>query len=257
MFIITGGGTGIGRALAHELANRSQKTLIIGRHKEKLEETASYSNLIDICCADVTKQADLQIIFNKLQNIKNISGLIHNAGIIQPITKIDNIDINAWQQVLNTNLTTPLVFTQLLLKKLQHGRVLTIGSGAAYFPIVGWSAYCVSKAGLSMLMRCWQLEFKDSATAFANVMPGIIDTDMQAFIRHAQYMDTEKIEFFNQLFINKKLISPETVAQFLCWLLLSISSTEYSAQEWDIYDSGHHQHWLKPPYFIAKLESAS
>jgi len=103
-----------------------------------------------------------------------------------------------------------------------------------------------------MLTRCWQLECSDMA--FASVMPGIIDTDMQAVIRQASHMDQAKIDFFIRLKRNNQLLSPATVAIFLCWLLLDIDKTQYVSQEWDIYDQTHHQAWLVPPHIVPVLE---
>ena len=81
-----------------------------------------------------------------------------------------------------------------------------------------------------------------------------IDTEMQAEIRQAVYMDTDKVDFFKQLKQEKKLISTETVALFLCWLLLNIDKTQYESMEWDIYDESHHPMWLVSPYTVPRLE---
>ena len=252
MFVITGGGSGIGRALANALVKRNKSVLIIGRREPVLIKTAESSALIDYICADISTSSGRQRIFERLEGVNIIEGLIHNAGIIEPIKPIKTIDENEWRQVLATNLDAPLFLSQLFYSKLINGRVLHIGSGAAYFPVAGWSAYCTSKAALSMLTRCWQIESEQ--VAFASVMPGIIDTDMQAYIREASYMDSEKLNFFKQLQRNNQLVSPNTVALFLCWLLLDIDKTRYVSQEWDIYDQIHHPEWLTPPHCIPPLE---
>ncbi|RMX22059.1 SDR family NAD(P)-dependent oxidoreductase [Legionella jordanis] len=252
MFVITGGGTGIGRALARALAERGKKVLIVGRRKEPLIETAACSPLIAFLCADVATHEGRASVAAELQNIISFAGLIHNAATIEPIAPMATVDEHSWQHTLDTNLNAPLFLSQLLLDKLKHGRVLHIGSGAAYFPITGWSAYCVSKAALSMLTRCWQMESR--TTAFASVMPGIIDTDMQEIIRQARFMDEEKREFFLTLKSEKRLISTETVALFLSWLLLDVSKEQFISQEWDIYDKSHHNSWLVEPYQVPELE---
>ena len=254
MFVITGGGSGIGRALAHELAKRKQKVMVIGRRQAMLEETAAFSPLIHYCCADVSDEKGRQQIVVKLKNFSVIQGLIHNAGVVDPIMPLTKLCESDWQHTLATNLTAPLFLTQQLLEHLKQGRVLHIGSGAAHFPVSAWAAYCVSKAGLAMLTRCWKLELEGTETAVASVMPGIIDTDMQAVIRDAESMEPKKLQFFHRLFTEKKLISPDTVAQFLAWLLLTISPEEYVSKEWDIYDKSHHSAWLKPPYCVPDLE---
>jgi len=252
MYIVTGGGQGIGRALAFALANRDQTVLIVGRHEKTLVETAALSPNIDYLCADVTSAADRERLAQHVATTPSIQGLIHNAGIIDPIVPITDISETAWHHCLATNLDAPLFLTQLFSDKLAQGRVLHIGSGAAHFPVAGWAAYCVSKAALAMLTRCWQLESR--SIAFASVMPGIIDTQMQQEIRQAQHMDPAKQDFFKRLKQSEQLLSPETVAQFLCWLLLDIDVEDYVAREWDIYDKTHHADWLTAPYAVPEFE---
>ena len=252
MFVVTGGGSGIGKALAQALAMRNKSVLIIGRREQSLIETAAFSPLIRHLCADVSTQEGRKLILSHLSNEQLITGLIHNAGIIDPILPITAIDEGAWRQVMATNLDAPLFLSQSLYEKLINGRVLHIGSGAAYFPVVGWSAYCVSKAALSMLTRCWQSE--SGEVSFASVMPGIIDTDMQAKIRSTSGMAEDKLDFFKRLKQNQQLISPATVATFLCWLLLDIDKAQYVSKEWDIYDQSHHHEWLVAPHSVPNLE---
>ncbi len=252
MFVVTGGGRGIGSALAVALANRGKSVLIVGRHEGALVKTAASSPLINYMCADVSSPEGRQQLTVHLQDVPVIEGLIHNAGIIEPIAPIASIDEPSWHQCMATHVDAPLFLTQRLLDKLTHGRVLNISSGAAHFPVVGWAAYCVSKAALSMLTRCWQTE--SNPIAFASVMPGIIDTQMQASIRAASHMDADKLEFFKQLKQDNRLLTPATVAAFLCWLLLDIDAANYVSQEWDIYDTSHHSAWLIPPNTVPELE---
>lgn len=252
MFVVTGGGRGIGKALAVALADRGHEVLIVGRSEHELAQTASLSSLIKFVCADVSSPQSRMLIKEALQDVPVIQGLIHNAGIIEPILPITTIDELSWKKMMATNVDAPLFLTQLLASQLNNGRVLNIGSGAGFFPVEGWTAYCVSKAALAMLTRCWQLESK--SCAFAYVMPGIIDTQMQATIRQADHMQDEKRDFFKQLKQDNRLISVETVAAFLCWLLLDIDTQLYESNVWDIYDTSHHHAWLFEPNSVPALE---
>lgn len=252
MFVVTGGGSGIGRALAHSLAMRGKKVVITGRRLDALQETASFSSLISVCSADVTSQEGREAILSHLPDSSPLEGLVHNAGIIEPVSLLGTIEEDAWKKTLATNLDAPLFLSQLLLPRLTEGRVLHISSGVAHFPVAGWSAYCVSKAALFMLTQCWQLE--STNTAFASVMPGIIDTDMQAFIRQSSCMDNEKQAFFKTLEREGRLIKPETVALFLSWLLLDLDKARYVSREWDIYDTAHHPSWLVAPHLVPHWE---
>lgn len=248
MFVITGGGSGIGRTLALTLAARNKSVLIIGRKEHTLQETAANSSLIQWLCADVSTTEGLESIRLALKNTPHIEGLINNAGLIEPIIAIKDISLKDWQHVLQTNLDAALSLPQMVYDQLKGGRVLNIGSGAAYFPIKGWGAYCVSKAALSMLTRCWQLE--SDSIAFASVMPGIVDTQMQMIARNSVSMDEDQINFYKRLKEHGRLVSTQTVAAFLTWLLLDVNSDEFTATEWDIYDTNHHNAWLKPPHQV-------
>ena len=251
MFIITGGGSGIGQALAFNLAQRGQKVLIIGRNQAHLQQTAANSPLIDYLVADVTLEDDRLKIMEYVQS-QPLSGLVHNAGIIEPITAIETITQAQLRLIMATNVEAPLLLTNKLFQQLQNARVLNIGSGAAHFPIPTWAAYCVSKAALAMLTRCWQIE--SLTMHVASVMPGIIDTPMQDLIRHASLMDAQKRDFFQRLKDQRQLISCATVASFLTWLLLDVDAASFVAQEWDIYDQTHHDLWLKPPHVVPVFE---
>lgn len=252
MFVITGGGSGIGRALAEALAGREQKVLVVGRREQALKETATFSSHIDICVADVSSKQGRDKLVSCLKPSNHIQGLVHNAGIIEPITPLADIEEQAWNTILATNLSAPLFLSQALLPKLKGGRVLHIGSGVAHFPVAAWAPYCVSKAALYMLGRCFQLEYQDPV--FASVMPGIIETNMQALIRQSQGMEAEKLAFFTNLQREDRLLKPETVALFLTWLLLDTNNEEYTSQEWDIYDKSHHEAWLLPPHTVPHWE---
>lgn len=250
MFVITGGGSGIGGALAQALAERGKNVLIVGRRLAMLKEVADTSDRISLCCADVSTTEGRERIVKQIGNIE-LQGLVHNAGVIEPLALLGKIDENAWQKTLATNLNAPLFLSQRLLPKVKQGRVLHISSGAAHFPVAGWAAYCVSKAALSMLTRCWQLEY--DKTAFADVMPGIINTDMQALIRQAEFMDADKLEFFKMLKQENRLLDPRVVAAFITWLLLDVADEEYS-KEWDIYDKSHHAFWLGESDVVPEID---
>ncbi|MDX2347211.1 MAG: SDR family NAD(P)-dependent oxidoreductase [Legionella sp.] len=251
MFIITGGSRGIGAALASNLAEKNHAVLIIGRNKNTLDTIAKQSVHIQTCVADVASVTGREAILKHLDKQTKISALIHNAGMIEPIAPMQKLSPDAWHEILEINLNAPFFLTQALHPKLTNGRVLHIGSGAAHFPVQGWAPYCVSKAGLAMLTRAWQLECPDMATA--SVMPGIVKTNMQAHIRAAEHQAPDKQQFFQDLYDKNQLIMPETVASFLAWLLLNTNKAHYVSQEWDIYDTSHHAEWLKPPHQVPAI----
>lgn len=252
VFVITGGGSGIGRALAQRLAIRDKHVLIVGRRDDALLQTAAASPLISICRADLTTAAGRECLLDHVRDCKQIDGLIHNAGTIDPVMPLARMDENAWRHALELNVNAPLFLSQALLDKLSQGRVLHIGTAVAYFPVEGWGAYCSSKAALAMLTRCWQLE--NPLFSFSSVQPGIVDTDMQALIRVAPQLTEDKRNFFKTLQETNRLVAPDTVALFLSWLLLDVDREAYVSKEWDIYDTSHHAHWLQAPHTVPPLD---
>lgn len=253
LFIITGGGTGIGKSLALNLADRGERILIVGRREQPLKDTSKLSENIEYISADITSLDEQQKVVDVACEItSNIKGLVHNAGTIMPIETITKISKDDWLKTLATNVEPALFLTQSFYPYMSGGRVLNISSGAAHFPVKGWAAYCVSKAALSMLTRCWQMDIDNLYVA--SVMPGIIDTDMQNLIRHTEHMDSEKLDFFKKLKQNNQLITPETTAAFLSWLLIDVSPEQFISKEWDIYDTEDQPHWLKSPYQVPPLE---
>lgn len=248
MFVITGGGSGIGRSLALSLAKRGKEVLVIGRREHLVRETAALEARIQYLSADVATTEGLDKIKSHLSTVPQISALINNAGTLSPLDVLTHVTQEAWQNALDTNLNAALYLPQGLYKQLAQGRVLNIGSGAAYFAIKGWGAYCVSKAALSMLTKCWQIE--SESVSFASAMPGIIDTHMQEIARSNENPNHSGTNFYQRLKDHNRLVSPETVAEFLTWLLVDVDKNTYASKEWDIYDTSHHASWLKPPHQV-------
>lgn len=251
MFVITGGGRGLGRELAVQLASRGKKVLIVGRKLQSLQEVAAASSNISFLQVDVTKNDARQELADYLQNYE-LQGLVHNAGIVSPLCKINAIAIDDLQQTFATNVEAPLALTQLLLPKLSQARILNISSGAAHFAIDGMAAYCASKAALLSFMRSWRLEYPN--LAIGSVRPGIVDTAMMTEIRTSKHMRAKTDEFFQDLKTTNRLVQPNVVGSFLTWLLLDISSEQFTQDEWDIYNKHHHHHWLQAGQSVPDYE---
>ena len=246
VIIITGASSGIGYALAEALIARDQYIVAIARREQPLQDLKNkYPDQVRIISADVSSVKGRENIVNNLADIKQITALVHNAGVIEPVAPIQKIELQQWRRAQAVNTEAPLFLSQALIPKLKQGRILHISTAAAHIPFPAWSAYCSSKAALFMLYQCLKLELADIPIAVGSVMPGIVDTAMQAEIRAHKNMPKERLDFFTELKANHKLLSTQTVARFLSWLLLDVKSDEFSEQEWDIYDTSHHDAWLE------------
>ena len=243
MFIVTGGGSGIGKALSLELASRGQKVFICGRRGELLENTAQfYPQFIEFMLGDL-RNDDFQIsIVNHFKG-KSVAGLVQCAAIIEPLSLVENMSLAGFKVHQEINIDAPLALFQKLRSKLSGRKVLHISSLAAHKPFAGWGAYCISKASLFMLYQLLKIECPD--IAFGSVMPGITDTSMQEIIRQSEGIAKNDRAFFESLYHNSALLDPSVVAQFVAWLLLDVDKIRFSEGEWDIYDVSHHSQWLK------------
>jgi len=243
--LITGGGTGIGRALAERFAAKGWRVTIVGRRLNLLQEVArDYPDKISIISADVGSIQDRQKIVSEAKGTLDL--LVHNAAVLGPVGPILDQSPEDWKSHMATNVEGPLFLTQALLPKLvENSRVVNISSGAAHQGIPGWGMYCTSKAALFMLGQLLKDELAQRNIWFGSVRPGIVDTPMQAEIRALEPENFPMVEQFRQYKATGALVTSELVAQYLEWLLLEVSGPQLGEREWDIRDAEWQSAWQK------------
>ncbi len=234
--IITGAGSGIGRALSVELArNYGLHILAVGRHLTTLQQTQKFSpEFIEALAADVSKDEDRAKIARRMSD-ENIRFVVHNAAVLQPVKPLKDISLTEWRAHFAINVEGPLFLTQQLLPFLKKGsRILHISSGAAHHAYAGWGAYCTSKAALYMIYQVLNLELQERGILVGSVRPGVVDTPMQDQVRQASREVFPALDRFVQLRKEGKLFAPERVAKFIGKLLTATADETYTSQEWDI-----------------------
>ena len=241
--LITGGGTGIGRALAERFAYKGWRVTIVGRRLELLQEVAQeYPDKITFVSADVGSIQDRQKIVAEAKGTLDL--LVHNAAVLGPVGPILDQSPEDWKSHMATNVEGPLFLTQALLPNLaENSRVVHISSGAAHQGIPGWGMYCTSKAALFMLGQLLKEELAQRNIWFGSVRPGIVDTPMQAEIRALEPENFPMVEQFRQYKATGTLVTSELVAQYLEWLLLEVSGPQLGEREWDIRDAEWQSAW--------------
>lgn len=243
--VITGGGTGIGLALAEALIKRDYSVFVIGRRVEPLKTLqAAFPDKVEYLSLDISSKEASTIVTSALAGRK-IDFLVHNAAVVKPFNHLMAISRKAWEKMMATNVSGPLFLTQSLLQNLKKGsRVLHIGSGAAHKVIPGIQAYCVSKAAFYSLYRNLRSDLLEHHVYVGSMLPGVVDTDMQLDVRLNQ-----KCNISPYLWQHEKplIIAPSVVAMFLAWLLCDVDSALFSEKEWNVYDEDHHTQWLLSP----------
>jgi benzil reductase ((S)-benzoin forming) len=241
--LVTGGGTGLGRALARKLAGRGLDVLVVGRRAAPLQETCEAApDRMTSVAADVSSPRGREAVVAAVGE-RPVRCLVHNAGVLTPIGPLAEVTEQDWSYALSVNLHGPLFLTQALLPKLPGGRVLHMSSGAAHNGYPGWGAYCVSKAALHMLYQVLREELRVRDIAVGSLRPGVVDTPMQGLIREQTPDRFPAVERFVQLHQSGQLEDPDEVADFTTWLLLDVAADSYAAEEWSFTDEEHRKLW--------------
>ncbi|MGW7416047.1 SDR family NAD(P)-dependent oxidoreductase [Streptomyces sp. NPDC054863] len=178
--VITGGGTGIGRATARAFAEEGARVLVVGRTASTLTEAAAQHPSVRTLVADLTAPGAAQhVVATALEVFGRLDVLVHNAAAVLPEPAGELTRAHAHAQ-LETNLLAPLFLTQAALPALSaaRGTVVAVGTAATLgrrtFP--GMSMYGASKVALDFLVRTWAVELAPLGVRAVGVAPGETDT---------------------------------------------------------------------------------
>jgi meso-butanediol dehydrogenase / (S,S)-butanediol dehydrogenase / diacetyl reductase len=177
MALITGGGSGIGAAIARRLVKDGAQVCLTGRRQAMLEKVAASLPVgsVAVCPGDVTQVADAaRMVKAAVEFGGKLDILVNDAGIDSPGDLL-HIDLEVWQRVLATNLTGPMLMMRHTIPemlKVGGGSIINIASLAGVRCIPGMPAYCASKGGLIMLTQQVALDYGPSKIRCNVVCPG-------------------------------------------------------------------------------------
>ncbi|MER0443375.1 SDR family oxidoreductase [Streptomyces sp. Edi4] len=191
--VVTGGGTGIGRATALAFAALGAAAVIVtGRRKERLAEVAELSPVIVPVTADVTTQSGAEAVAETVrERTGSLDVLVHNAGVFRfsPLAALDAADA---RDVLETNVLGPLLLTTHLLPLLRSpgGSIVLVSSRGGHNPGPDSSVYSASKAAVHSFTRSWAAELAPRGVRVNAVAPGFVRTEAYA----ANGLSDEQVE---------------------------------------------------------------
>lgn len=232
-YIISGSGSGIGKAIAQQFDKEGSSVILVGRNLKNLEETfvSLSSNNHLIIQADITNKEELLACAEEIKSIA-IDGIIANAGVGGE-NNWGNED--RWDEIINTNLTGTYNFVNAFLPNLHLSQsktkqILLTSSVLARLGVVNYTAYCTSKAGLLGLMRSWAMEFAPKNILVNAIAPGWVDTNMsqQGLQGIADGIGISKSEFFDIAMESvplKKMSQPQEIADLVSYLMKQTSIT--------------------------------
>lgn len=184
--VVTGAGSGIGRAVAQALYQDGWTVVLSGRREEKLRETASgmareRSILVP---TDITEPSQVQSLFAAtLQSFGRLDLLFNNAGISAPAKPLEELRFEEWQAVIDTNLTGAFLCTQeafRIMKQQQPmgGRIINNGSISAHTPRPLSAPYTASKHAITGLTKSSSLDGREFNIACGQIDIGNASTEM-------------------------------------------------------------------------------
>jgi len=183
--IVTGGGTGIGEAIARRFVADGAKVCIAARRQEMLEKVARSlpSGTIKTCAADVSDPKDVErMVETALSFGIGLHVIVNNAAMEQtPMGGVAEVDIELWKRVVDVNLTGPFLLMRAAIPhmiKAGGGSVINIASLAAMRGCQRLPAYCASKGGLVSLTLQAAVDYGRDKIRCNAICPGPVKTDM-------------------------------------------------------------------------------
>jgi benzil reductase ((S)-benzoin forming) len=215
--IVTGVSRGLGEALARTLLAGGFAVTGIGRASGAALTAPNYRFVVCDLSDTINIDAALTPAFRAIADARpEFLCLINNAATAGPVGTIGSLDGEALAASMAANLVAPIavanLFCRMFVDPAQVRRIINVSSGAADSPLPGGGPYSIAKAGLEMLTR--QLAAEHDAAMFRaiTVRPGVIDTDMQTFMRSQTKEALPSIDLFKGFHREHRLVAPETVA---------------------------------------------
>ncbi|MFC4257341.1 SDR family NAD(P)-dependent oxidoreductase [Altererythrobacter xixiisoli] len=195
--LITGAGSGIGRAAALALAARGYRLVLVGRRSAVLEETAALAGDIPTLVApcDVADEAAVDALFAQaVDHFGRIDLLFNNAGLALPATPIEDLALTDWRRLVDVNTTGAFLCLRAAFRVMkdqdpQGGRIINNGSLSAHVPRLFSAAYTATKHAITGLTRSGSLEGRryniacgqiDIGNAATDLGGGVMDGALQA-----------------------------------------------------------------------------
>ena len=188
--VVTGAGSGIGRAASLALAKSGFEVVLAGRRKDKLDESATAIGAAGgaslVVVTDVADPASVRALFAEVrETYGRLDVLFNNAGINAPAGPIEDLPLEAWRQVVDTNLTGVFLCTQEAIRIMKAqtprgGRIINNGSISATTPRPNSIAYTATKHGVTGLTKAASLDGRKYDIAVGQIDIGNAATDIAA-----------------------------------------------------------------------------
>jgi NAD(P)-dependent dehydrogenase (short-subunit alcohol dehydrogenase family) len=233
--IVTGGGRGLGRAIAETLAGFGASVVVASRNAPELDDVVKAVRKAGgralAQTADVSDERQVEeLVLAAERWVGPATILVNNAGTIEPLVTLSRSDPALWLRNISVNVGGTYMPTRAILPGMLErgaGRIVNITSTSATNPGRGWTAYSAGKAAVVQLTRSLALEIEGSGVTACAYNPGPIDTEMQERLRRTNE-DFARADEFRQLQKEGRLRDPKRAARDVAYLVLA--TTERNGQ---------------------------
>ena len=227
--LVTGASTGIGRATAKLFASQGANVVVVARREPELlslaDEITALGGRAGVYVGDVVEENTArEMVEYAVASFGGLNIAVNNAGMLGSSLPAEEVSLNEWLQVLNTNLTSAFLGAKYqvpAMRKSGGGSIVNVSSFVGYtVALPGMSAYSASKAGMVGLSKALAVECAADGIRVNALLPGGTDTPMG---REAS-STPEAIEFTKSIHVMKRLAQPEEVANSALYLASELSS---------------------------------
>lgn len=223
--LVTGGGTGIGAAIAARLGGA--RVTLVGRRPEPLREVAEALDEAQVVPFDVTDEAAVEAgISTAVERFGPVEILINNAGTAES-SPFARTSLETWRAMLEVNLTGAFLVSRAVLPAMVErgrGRIVSIASTAGLKGYAYVAAYCAAKHGVIGMTRSLALEVARKGITVNAICPGYTETDLlsETVVNITAKTRASEDEAWAQLLESNpqgRFVSPEEVAETAAWLV--------------------------------------
>jgi NAD(P)-dependent dehydrogenase (short-subunit alcohol dehydrogenase family) len=229
--VVTGGGRGIGRAIAEALGGAGFRVAILARTRKELDETvAAIGTNAGAFPCDVT---DGDVVRRVIEQVGAVDVLVNNAGVLGPLRPLVDSDPEDWWRGMEVNLRGPMLMTHAVLPGMiarRRGRIINVSSGGGTAAPPYFSSYITSKTALIRFTECVAAEVKAFGIAVFSISPGTVRSAMTEISLNSE--DGKRwLPWFKKIFDEGLDLSPDKAAG----LVLQLASGKADALRGDFW----------------------